>query len=83
MVHRDEAIPVVPLGSIFGLGDSDVADAKKVVLLKEREEGILVDEVVGLTETVTKPMPRMLKIVEELAGISILGKGDIAYQLSL
>ena len=83
MVHRDEAIPVVPLGSIFGLGDSDVAAAKKVVLLKEREEGILVDEVVGLTETVTKPMPRMLKIVEELAGISILGKGDIAYQLSL
>ena len=83
MVHRDEAIPVVPLGSIFGLGDGDVADAKKVVLLKEREEGILVDEVVGLTETVTKPMPRMLKIVEELAGISILGKGDIAYQLSL
>ena len=83
MVYRDEAIPVVPLGSIFGLGDSDVADAKKVVLLKEREEGILVDEVVGLTETVTKPMPRMLKIVEELAGISILGKGDIAYQLSL
>lgn len=83
MVHRDEAIPVVPLGSIFGLGDGDVADAKKVVLLKEREEGILVDEVVGLTEIVTKPMPRMLKIVEELAGISILGKGDIAYQLSL
>jgi len=83
MVHRDEAIPVVPLSSIFGLGNGDVADAKKVVLLKEREEGILVDEVVGLTETVTKPMPRMLKSVEELAGISILGKGDIAYQLSL
>ncbi len=83
MVHRNEAIPVVPLSSIFGLGNSDVVEAKKVILLKEREEGILVDEVVGLTETVTKPMPRALKTVEGLAGVSILGKGDIAYQLSL
>ena len=83
MVHRNEAVPLVPLSSIFGLGNGDVVEAKKVILLKEREEGILVDEVVGLTETVTKPLPRALKTVEGLAGISILGKGDIAYQLSL
>ena len=83
MVHRNEAVPLVPLSSIFGLGNGDVVEAKRVILLKEREEGILVDEVVGLTETVTKPLPRALKTVEGLAGISILGKGDIAYQLSL
>ena len=81
MVHRGEVIPVVSLRSLMDGGDD--LGGRKVLLLKERQEGILVDEVVGMTETVTKPMPKMLREVEEVVGISILGKGDIAYQLSL
>ncbi len=81
MVHRGEVIPVVSLRSL--MGEKDDSGGRKVLLLKERQEGILVDEVVGMTETVTKPMPKMFREVEELVGISILGKGDIAYQLSL
>ncbi len=81
--HRERVIPIIYLAEIMGLGMKHSGEEISVVLLKNRNIGIVVDEIVGRIDTVVKPMPEVLKFIRSFSGVSILGDGSIVYNLAV
>lgn len=79
------------LGDILGLPGaaaaekSDAARRLAVIVLgsAERRLGLQVDNLVGVQEVVTKSLPKPLRRVRHVAGVTILGTGEIVVVLNV
>ncbi len=83
---RGEALPFLRLRNLFGLDSLAVpfATRRENVVIIQHEQGragIVVDTLLGSSETVMKPLGGMLRQLPGVAGSSILGNGRVALVL--
>jgi two-component system chemotaxis sensor kinase CheA len=83
---RGEALPFLRLRNLFGLGaiaSPSTARRENVVIIQHEEgrAGIVVDTLLGSSETVMKPLGGLLRQLPGVAGSSILGNGRVALVL--
>ena len=73
--RRGEAIPVVPLATVFGLGAD--GDARKALVVRRNGEptAFAIDRVVGQQEVVVRPLEDPLVRVPGVSGATDLGDG--------
>jgi len=74
--YRGVIIPVVDLAKIFGV-NSDKANYL-VVCGKKNLVGILISEIYGQTDVVVKPLPKILRNINTMSGVTILEDGTVA-----
>ncbi len=84
MTYRAEIVPFAALRSLFRLQGSP-PPVEQIVVVNAAEErlGLVVDEVVGDYQTVIKPLGRLFKKAEGIAGATILGDGKVALILDV
>lgn len=76
---RDELVPYLNLGEIFGFNlGSEVSNRVVIVNADGRRIGLMVDDVIGQHQTVIKSLSSYHRNVEGLAGCTILGDGSVA-----
>jgi len=84
---RHEVLPLIQLKSYFNLKNraeeqSDIAYAKHdnvvVVQFGKNKVGLTVDDLLGETQAVIKPLGRVFKGLNGFAGFTILGSGHVA-----
>lgn len=76
---RDELVPYMNLGEIFGFNNgSEVSNRVVIVNADGRRIGLMVDDVIGQHQTVIKSLSSYHRNVEGLAGCTILGDGSVA-----
>ena len=76
---RGSPIPFIRLRDLFALpGTAAGREHAVIVQHDEGRAGIVVDELLGSSQAVMKPMSRMLRNATALAGSSILGNGRVA-----
>ena len=87
---RHEAIPLVSLSELLGLGvNTNENDYHSVVLVGQNKKkiGFIVDDFLGKVETVIKPLGKYIESlpdeVEGISGASILGSGEIVVVLDV
>jgi two-component system chemotaxis sensor kinase CheA len=83
---RGEALPFLRLRNLFGFGASAVPAGvrrENVVVIQHEQgrAGIVVDTLIGSSETVMKPLGGLLRQLPGVAGSSILGNGRVALVL--
>ena len=79
---RGEALPFLRLRSLFGLTTSAPTRENVVVIQHDQgRAGIVVDTLLGSSETVMKPLGGLLRQLPGVAGSSILGNGRVALVL--
>ena len=79
---RGEVLPYLRLRQLFGLGIASHPRENVVVIQHDHgRAGIVVDELLGASDTVMKPMGGLLRQVAGVAGSSILGNGRVALVL--
>jgi two-component system, chemotaxis family, sensor kinase CheA len=79
---RGEALPFLRLRSLFGLTTSAPPRENVVVIQHDQgRAGIVVDTLLGSSETVMKPLGGLLRQLPGVAGSSILGNGRVALVL--
>ncbi|QQE79270.1 chemotaxis protein CheA [Alicyclobacillus sp. SO9] len=74
---RDEVVPLVRVNSAFGM-DSGKDQYTIVVHKGNRKLGLAVDDVLGQSEVVLKPLGSRLREVQWFSGGTILGDGTVA-----
>jgi two-component system chemotaxis sensor kinase CheA len=79
---RGEALPFLRLRNLFGL-DAIASSRENVVVIQHEQgrAGIVVDTLLGSSETVMKPLGGLLRQLPGVAGSSILGNGRVALVL--
>ncbi|WP_230198977.1 chemotaxis protein CheA [Geotalea daltonii] len=77
---RDRLLPLVRVGSFFGLPQLKQEETEYVVVVGsgERRGGLVVDRLIGQQEIVIKAMDDYLGALPGIAGGTILGNGKIA-----
>jgi two-component system chemotaxis sensor kinase CheA len=81
---RGQALPFVRLRRLFDLGGEPPARELVVVVRHGREQaGLAVDEVLGESQNVIKPMGTLFRKLAGVAGSTILGDGRVALILDL
>jgi len=78
---RDELVPFIDLGAVFGLsGGPDAPPPRKIVIVRteKRRVGLLLDDIVGQHQTVIKSLSLYHRDIPGLAGGTILGDGSVA-----
>jgi len=84
---RGHILPVVKLHDIFGLPAKGILEKKffpiLIVQSVEKRIGILVDELLGRQEIISKSMGDPLKHVKHIAGATILGSGRVVMILDI
>lgn len=93
---RGEYLPMVRLSGIFESASCDASTADPVIVVVEsgnRRFGVMVDRVLGLEQTVVKPLRQAFSVVssldhnyrklEAVSGATILGDGNIALILDI
>ena len=84
---RGHILPVVKLHDIFGLPSKGILEKKffpiLIVQSVEKRIGILVDELLGRQEIISKSMGDPLKHVKHIAGATILGSGRVVMILDV
>jgi len=86
VIRRDgRLIPLLRLRSILGCpGGPDPASGLAVVAsIRGREIGVVVDELLSYQDAVRKPLGKALKDLKGLAGVTILGNGEMVLILDL
>ena len=78
MTIRDELVPFLKLGNIFGFAGDDLVTRVVIVNADGRRVGLMVDDVIGQHQTVIKSLSGFHRNVEGLAGCTILGDGSVA-----
>lgn len=79
---RGEALPFLRLRHLFGLTTSAPSRENVVVIQHDQgRAGIVVDTLLGSSETVMKPLGGLLRQLPGVAGSSILGNGRVALVL--
>jgi two-component system chemotaxis sensor kinase CheA len=81
---RGEPLPCVRLRSVFGLeGAMPSRESVLVVEVGNRRAGLVVDTLLGESQTVIKPLGSVFRGLPGLAGSTILGSGDVAFILDV
>ncbi len=84
---RGHILPVVKLHDVFGLPAKGILEKKffpvLIVQSVEKRIGILVDELMGRQEIISKSMGDPLKHVKHIAGATILGSGKVVMILDI
>ncbi len=79
---RGEAVPFVRLRELFELFELPPATLRResVVIIEygDRKVGIVVDRLLGVSQTVIKPLGPLFKKYEGIGGSTILGSGEVA-----
>ncbi len=76
---RGEIVPCIDLRGIFGCNDKEVAYPQIVISeIADEKYGFLVDKVIGKYQTVVKPLGRVSRNLNMIAGATILGDGTVA-----
>ncbi|MGZ9584617.1 chemotaxis protein CheW [Paenibacillus marinisediminis] len=80
--YRDSVIPLLSLSSIFetpDYSDFDEEEVEIIIIRKgDRLAAIAVDDFIGQSEIVLKPLGNYLKAVPGISGATILGDGQVA-----
>jgi two-component system chemotaxis sensor kinase CheA len=79
----DKEIPLIELKSLLGLPDSSAPSAVLLVEVRGEEVGVVVDKVLGAQEVVAKSLRSPLGRLRGLAGVTILGGGEVVLILDL
>ena len=81
---RSKPLPFIDLREQFLLGAGGTARQNVVVVRHgSLEAGLAVDELHGAAQTVIKPLGRLFKGIQGLAGTAILGNGRVAFVLDV
>ena len=76
---RGEALPFIRLREMFGIGASHRARANLVVVAYGgHRAGLVVDSLLGESQTVIKPLGRVFEKLRGIGGSTILGSGEVA-----
>ncbi|WP_081528265.1 chemotaxis protein CheA [Rubrivivax gelatinosus] len=81
---RGGVLPLVRLRDLFGLGG--VAPARQNIVVVQcggARCGLVVDALLGESQTVIKPLSRMFQDVRGISGSALLGSGDVALILDV
>ncbi|MEQ8663440.1 MAG: chemotaxis protein CheA, partial [Gammaproteobacteria bacterium] len=81
---RGEVLPLLRLRDQFGAHD-DIERRETVVVVRAagRDAGLVVDELLGESQTVIKPLGRLFRHLDGISGSTILGSGDVALILDV
>jgi two-component system chemotaxis sensor kinase CheA len=77
---RDRLMPLVDLGEVLGVNDTDDSDDSGFVVVLDaggRNVGVIVDNVLDTEEIVVKPLSESLRNVAAYSGATILGDGSV------
>ncbi len=82
---RGEALPYIRLRHVVGLGHTQAPTRESIVIVQAsgRQVGLVVDELVGETQAVLKPLSGMFNEVRGVSGTTIMGDGRIALILDV
>ncbi|MBP7056726.1 MAG: chemotaxis protein CheW [Candidatus Omnitrophica bacterium] len=84
---RGQILPLVRLGDIFGLPRKGITEKHNlpVVIVQsvEKKIGLLVDQLRGRQEIISKPIGDPLKEVKNISGATILGDGKVILILDI
>ncbi|GAA2596625.1 chemotaxis protein CheA [Dactylosporangium fulvum] len=81
---REEVLPFVRLRQAFGLpGQPSRRQSVVVVEHSGQRAGIVVDHLIGQSQTVIKPLGNLFEDVRSVSGSTILGTGDVALILDI
>lgn len=94
---EDKILPLVRLGDLLGSGgrreaqrssslfgaDPSIVFPVVIVERSRQRYGLVVDEIIGKEEIVLKPLTRLLQQIEQLAGATIRGEGEIVLVLDI
>jgi len=89
VLHREQSLPLLRLGKVFGSADArrhakERSSTQKqelyvvVVGLAEKQIGLVVDSLLGEQEVVIKSLGRYLGEIRGISGATILGDGRVA-----
>jgi two-component system chemotaxis sensor kinase CheA len=82
--YRSEVLPVVPLGKVLGTkNSSQESEIITIIVLAnaQKKVGLIVDRVIAQEELVVKPLGSLLKVVENVSGVTLRGRGEVAIVL--
>ncbi|CAN5191568.1 hypothetical protein BH09PSE6_BH09PSE6_20910 [soil metagenome] len=82
---RDEYLPVISLGDMFGIASNNAADTGILVVVEAdgARTAVLVDELVGQHQVVVKNLEANYRKVPAVSGATILGDGRVALILDV
>ena len=82
---RGEALPYVRLRHVLGLSHTTAPARESIVIVQAdgRSVGLVVDELVGETQAVIKPLSGMFNEVRGVSGTTIMGDGRISLILDV
>ncbi len=83
---REEFVPIVPVGALFGLAGAREADAAGLLVIVESDGGrfaLGVNELLAQQQVVIKSLERNFRAVPGIAGGTILGDGAVALILDV
>jgi two-component system, chemotaxis family, sensor kinase CheA len=81
---RGQAVPYVRLRHLFGSGASSaVRESIVIVHADGRQVGLVVDELVGETQAVIKPLSGLFNEVRGVSGTTIMGDGRVSLILDV
>lgn len=81
---RGELVPYIELAEVFAVQGSETNHSDFVVVQFGADRaGIVVDELIGETQTVIKPLSPIFQSLKGIGGYSLLGSGDIAFILDI
>ena len=81
---RGQALPYVRLRGMFAIAGAKAARESVVVVEHNRQRaGIAVDALLGESQTVIKPMGKLLNMVPGISGSTITGDGGVALILDI
>ncbi|MBI5310077.1 MAG: chemotaxis protein CheA [Actinobacteria bacterium] len=80
-VFEDRSMPVVSLAEMFDRNNDDSDEPKFMVTLRsaDRQLALLVDDMVGRRELVTRPVPKQVRKDSPVSGGAVLASGEIAF----
>ena len=82
---RGEALPYIRLRHVVGLEQANAPARESIVIVQAggRQVGLVVDELIGETQAVIKPLAGMFNDVRGVSGTTIMGDGRIALILDV
>jgi len=82
---RGEALPYIRLRHVLGVSDAAAPARESIVIVQSegRNVGLVVDELVGETQAVIKPLSGMFNDVRGVSGTTIMGDGRISLILDV
>ena len=84
VIFHDKQLPFINMREFFDIsGERQAIEQIVVVNIKDRQVGILVDQVIGGNQTVIKPLGKLYKKADGVSSATILGDGSVALILDV